>query len=121
MESNNQNPLSINFEGDVTNVQIQQNVSNSSQIHTSNDNFNYEEVERVLEEISKYESLFDDVFKDEAKQAKSALHNAKDAILNKESPSKIKGFLNILKELSLKVSTSVIAKGIFELIRKLST
>lgn len=124
METNNTNNqvshYSINITGNASGVQIQQNTSHSAQRQKINDNFNYNEVSEVLEEISKYESLFNDVFNQTAEQAKLALHNAKESTFNKENPSKIKGFLNILKDLSLKVSSSVIAKGIVELINKLS-
>ena len=109
-----------NITGNVSKVQIQQNTSQSTQNQKVNDNFNYNEISEILEEISKYESLFDEVFGQTAEQAKLALNNAKYATSNKENPSKIKSFLNILKDLSLKVSSSVIAKGIVELINKLT-
>lgn len=124
METNNmKNQVinhSINITGNVSKVQIQQNTSQSTQNQKVNDNFNYNEISEILEEISKYESLFDEVFGQTAEQAKLALNNAKYATSNKENPSKIKSFLNILKDLSLKVSSSVIAKGIVELINKLT-
>lgn len=110
---------SVNITGNASGIQIQQNTSQSFQNQKVNDNFNYDEVSEILEEISKYESLFNEVFGQTAEQAKSALNNAKYATSNKENPSKVKSFLNILKDLSLKVSSSVIAKGIVELISKL--
>lgn len=120
-DTNNQvSHYSVNITGNASGVQIQQNTSNSAQRQKINDNFNYNEVSKILEEISKYESLFSEVFGQTAEQAKSALNNAKYATSNKENPSKVKNFLNILKDLSLKVSSSVIAKGIVELISKLS-
>ena len=109
----------INITGNASEVQIQQNSLNSVQNTNGNVDFKYDEASEVLKEISKYESLFNEVFGETAEQAKSALNNAKDAVANKENPSKIKGFLNILKDLSLKVSGSVIAKGIINLISKL--
>lgn len=120
-DTNNQvSHYSVNITGNASGVQIQQNTSHSAQRQKINDNFNYNEVSKILEEISKYESLFSEVFGQTAEQAKSALNNAKYATSNKENPSKVKNFLNILKDLSLKVSSSVIAKGIVELISKLS-
>lgn len=110
---------SVNITGNASGIQIQQNTSQSAQNQKVNDNFNYDEVSEILEEISKYESLFNEIFGQTAEQAKSALNNAKYATSNKEHPSKVKSFLNILKDLSLKVSSSVIAKGIVELISKL--
>lgn len=107
---------SVNITGNASGVQIQQNVSHSFQMQITNEDFDYERILEILKEISKYEPMFEDTYGNTAEQALEALNKAKAAIVNKEQPSKIKGFLNVLKDVSLRVSSSLIATGILGLL-----
>ena len=109
---------SINVTGSISNAQIQQNVSNSFQSSLfEKDNFDYERVSKLLYEISKYEPLFEQEYGELSKILSDALHNVEQSVANKEEPSKIYGFLNVIKDISLRVSSSVIATGIVSLLK----
>lgn len=120
METNNNKESGANhfanITGNASGVQIQQNVSHSFQTQITNEDFDYEIVLEILKEISKYEPMFKDTYGNTAEQALEALNKAKAAIVNKEQPSRIKGFLNVLKDVSLRVSSSLIATGILGLL-----
>ena len=97
---------SVSVSGNATGVQIQQNVSNSTQTQAVNEVFEYEKVLEVLHEISNFQQMFKDTYGNEAKQA----------VTNREHPSKIKGFLNVIKDISLRVTSSLVATGILGLL-----
>lgn len=107
---------SINITGDAHKVQIQQNISNSKII---NENFDYEKILEVIKEISKYETGFKEAYGNSTEQVQRTLINAKEAVENKEDPSKIEGLLNILKDISLKAVDSLISRGVLGLLNKL--
>lgn len=107
---------SINITGDAPKVQIQQNISNSKII---NENFVNEKILEVIKEISKYENSFKEAYGNSTEQVQRTLINAKEAVENKEDPSKIEGLLNILKDISLKAVDSIISRGVLSLLNKL--
>ena len=93
---------SVSVSGNATGVQIQQNVSNSTQSQVVNEVFEYEKVLEVLHEISNFQQMFKDTYGNEA-----------------EHPSKIKGFLNVIKDISLRVTSSLVATGILGLLSRI--
>lgn len=114
-----QSRSSVNIYGDIKGVQIQQGTIHSSQIQNNNQEFNYDKVAEILNEIDKYTPMFAEVYGENCKAAQDALDEAKDA-LSHEKPSLIKKSLSLLKDISLKVTTSVIAKGIIELLKTIN-
>lgn len=110
---------SVSISGNANGVQIQQNVSNSAQSQIVSEHFDYEEASKILLEISQYELMFEDTYGSEAKQVLEALNQAKQAVTNREQPSKINGFLNVVKDISLGVSSSLIATGILGLLSQI--
>lgn len=111
---------SINIQGSANGVQIQQGTINSIQIQNINQEFDYEKVMKVLNEIGEYTGLFDDVYGKDSKIAQDALSNAREAICNKKSPEIIKKALLVFKDITLKVSSSLITTGILELLREIN-
>ena len=107
---------SVSVSGNATGVQIQQNVSNSTQTQAVNEVFEYEKVLEVLHEISNFQQMFKDTYGNEAEQVLDLLNQAKQAVTNRENPSKIKGFLNVIKDISLRVTSSLVATGILGLL-----
>ncbi|MEB6063301.1 hypothetical protein MXM24_05730 [Enterococcus gallinarum] len=59
---------SVSVSGNATGVQIQQNVSNSTQSQAVNEVFEYEKVLEVLHEISNFQQMFKDTYGNEAEQ-----------------------------------------------------
>lgn len=59
---------SVSVSGNATGVQIQQNVSNSTQSQVVNEVFEYEKVLEVLHEISNFQQMFKDTYGNEAEQ-----------------------------------------------------
>ena len=123
MENNNDKGSSVNhsvsINGNSSGVQIQQNVTNSTQLQIANEMFDYDRVLEILIEISNFQPMFNDTYGGEAGQVIDALNSAKEAVMNKEKPVKIKALLNVIKDVSLKVSSSLIATGIFGLLSKI--
>lgn len=109
----------INIGGNASGVQIQQNVAHSTQQQITNETFDYDRVLEILLEISNFQPMFNDIYGEEAGQVIDALNGAKDAVINKEPPVKIKTMLNVIKDISLRVSSSLIATGILGLLSKI--
>ena len=84
-----------------------------------NFNFDYEKVAEILNEIDKYVPMFADIYGHDCEKAENALNEAKEAVVARENPSKIKKALSILKDVSLRVSSSLIATGILTLLEKI--
>ena len=110
----------VNIGGNSSNVQIQQGTVNSSQTQTLNEVFDYENAKQILNEISKYKSMFADVYGEDSKIAEETLNEAIKAVEKKEAPSKIKTALSVLKDITLRVSSSLIATGILGLLKQLN-
>ena len=124
MKQNSYNQGNCNYDVNIgetsSNIQIQQGTVNSSQIQTINEVFNYENAMRILNEISKYKSMFADVYGEDSKIAEETLDEAIKAVEKKEKPSKIKTALSVLKDITLRVSSSLIATGILGLLKQLN-
>ena len=110
---------SVNIQGNINGVQIQQGTTNSSQFQNVNQVFDYEKVAEILNEIDKYVPMFADIYGHDCEKAENALNEAKEAVVARENPSKIKKALSILKDVSLRVSSSLIATGILTLLEKI--
>ena len=114
-----QDSYSVNIQGNINGVQIQQGTTNSSQFQNVNQVFDYEKVAEILNEIDKYVPMFADIYGHDCEKAENALNEAKEAVVARENPSKIKKALSILKDVSLRVSSSLIATGILTLLEKI--
>lgn len=110
----------VNIGENSSNIQIQQGTVNSSQTQTINEVFDYENAMQILNEISKYKSMFADVYGEDSKIAEITLDEAIKAVEKKEKPSKIKTALSVLKDITLRVSSSLIATGILGLLKQLN-
>ena len=110
----------VNIGENSSNIQIQQGTVNSSQTQTINEVFDYENAMRILNEISKYKSMFADVYGEDSKIAEETLDEAIKAVEKKEKTSRIKTALSVLKDITLRVSSSLIATGILGLLKQLN-
>jgi len=110
LSNQEQDSYSVNIQGNINGVQIQQGTTNSSQ---------FEKVAEILNEIDKYVPMFADIYGHDCEKAENALNEAKEAVVARENPSKIKKALSILKDVSLRVSSSLIATGILTLLEKI--
>lgn len=119
LSNQEQDGYSINIQGNMNGVQIQQGTTNSSQFQNVNRVFDYDKVLEILNEIDKYVPMFADTYGQDCKTAKDALNKAKEAVLARENPSKIKKGLSVLKDVSLRVSSSLIATGVLELLKQI--
>lgn len=112
MMENKQSYNTNNFYGNATGIQIQQGTVNSSQNQTITQGFNYEEIEKFIERIKKYEGLFDSEFGDKADELRNTITGLEELVEKRENPSKIKRLLSELKNLVVGVTGSLIASGI---------
>ena len=119
LSNQEQDSYSVNIQGNINGVQIQQGTTNSSQFQNVNQVFDYEKVAEILNEIDKYVPMFADIYGHDCEKAENALNEAKEAVVARENHSKIKKALSILKDVSLRVSSSLIATGILTLLEKI--
>ena len=110
---------SVNIQGNASGVQIQQGAVNSSQFQNVNQELDFDKVAEVLHEISKYIPMFADTYGQHCKIAENALNEAKEYVSDRKNPLKIKKALSILKDVSLRVSSNLIATGILELLKQI--
>lgn len=104
------------FFGNVSNVQIQQGTASSSQNQECVDLVDYEKYKNLLDEIKQYDNQYDEVFEDKASLLRDEIKKLENMINNKESESKIKSVLGVIKDLAIGVSGGLIANGIAGLI-----
>lgn len=101
-----------NFYGETSGVQIQQGTNNSSQEQTIAQDFNYEKVKEILEQIKKYDSMFDEEYGENAPELRNKIEEIEVLLQKRENPNKIKVLLTEIKNLSVGVIGSLIASGI---------
>lgn len=110
---------SININGNVKGMQIQQEAFNSSQIYNDASGFDYDKVIKILNEINKYTPMFDDTYGENCKIAENALNEAIECVSERKNHSRLINALSILKDVSLKASSSLIATGVLELLKQI--
>lgn len=101
-----------NFYGEATGIQIQQGTNNSLQEQTITQEFNYAKVKEVLEQITKYDSMFDEEYGEKAPELRNMIEEIEVLLQKRENPSKIKMVLTEIKNLSIGIAGSLIASGI---------
>lgn len=101
-----------NFYGEATGIQIQQGTNNSLQVQTITQEFNYAKVKEVLEQIKKYDSMFDEEYGEKAPELRNMIEEIEVLLQKRENPSKIKMVLTEIKNLSIGIAGSLIASGI---------
>lgn len=101
-----------NFYGEATGIQIQQGTNNSLQEQTITQEFNYSKVKEVLEQIKKYDSMFDEEYGEKAPELRNMIEEMEVLLQKRENPSKIKMVLTEIKNLSIGIAGSLIASGI---------
>lgn len=111
----------LNVLGSVSGSQIQQGTSNSVQTMHVETEFDYETALVILQKIQKAARSDDFIedFGEYADKLKDAVAEAIDLANKKEQPSKIKSFISIIKDLAMRVSSSVLASGIVGMINQL--
>lgn len=105
-----------NFYDKVTGVQIQQGTNNSSQEQTVIQEFDYDKLTKILEQIKKYDSTFDTEYGEKAPELRSKIDEIETLVQKRENPSRIKVLLADIKNLSIGVAGSLIASGIISLV-----
>ena len=101
-----------NFYGEATGIQIQQGTNNSLQEQTITQEFNYAKVKEVLEQIKKYDSMFDEEYGEKAPELRNMIEEMEVLLQKRENPSKIKMVLTEIKNLSIGIAGSLIASVI---------
>ena len=107
----------INIGGNAQNVQIQQGSDNSTQMQRTNDGFVFDAAQKVLDEIMKYQPMFDEEFGEKSKEIVDAINAARDAIVEKDQ-SKLKSAWNWIKSVAANATGGMIAAGIPALLSK---
>lgn len=124
MDENRASSGFINFNGDSSNVQIQQGSIHSNQTiqnFTSEEVFDYELVLETLMKIKHFAGMeeFRTEFGDNADKARGIIDESIQFAESKSEPKKITQFLGTLKELSISVAGGLIASGIVGLLSQL--
>ncbi|MBM6760051.1 hypothetical protein [Megamonas hypermegale] len=110
---------SININGNVTGIQIQQNTVNSTQNKNVNEAFDYDKVLKILDEINMYRDMFNRAYNEKSKEVKDILDRTKQDCLDKKSPSIIKKSLFALKNITKEVSSNLITTGVLGLLEQI--
>ena len=105
-----------NFYDKVTGVQIQQGTNNSSQEQIVMQDFDYDKLGKILEQIKKYDSMFDNEYGEKAPEIRNKIEEIEVLFQKRENPSRIKTLLADIKNLSIGIAGSLIASGIVSLI-----
>lgn len=105
-----------NFYDKITGVQIQQGTNNSSQKQMLIQDFDYDKLGKILKQIKKYDSLFDEEYGENAPEIRDKIEEIEMLLQKRENPSRIKILLADIKNLSIGIAGSLIASGIVELI-----
>lgn len=105
-----------NFYDKVTGVQIQQGTNNSSQEQTVMQEFDYDKLTKILEQIKKYDNTFDNEYGEKASELRSKIDEIELLVQKRENPSRIKILFADIKNLSIGVAGSLIASGIISVI-----
>ena len=110
-----------NYYGTVNGMQVQQGNDTAIQNQTVGQNdFDYTNVQKIVEQIKKYDNVLDDTYNDDADKVREIVSEVTALTERKEEPKKIKNALLALKDLSIGVSGNIIASGIINLIDKLN-
>ena len=116
-----ENGATIQIGDNVRDIQIQQNTSNSTQKMNISGEFDYKKVLDVLNEIKEYVEMpkFKETFKDNTDNVVSLIDGSIEAAKSEENSGLIKKSLNIIKDLAVGASGSLIASGILALLQTL--
>lgn len=110
-----------NYYGTVNGVQVQQGNDTATQNQTiGQHDFDYMSVQKIVEEIKKYDDKLDETYNKDADQVRGIVSEITELAEKKEKPERIKSALLALKDLSIGVSGSLIASGIVDLIGRLN-
>lgn len=104
------------FNGDVSDIQIQQGTKNSTQTKNVNTGFDYEAVGKIIEQIRKYDGMLDSEFGESASELREKMEEISSLVQRQENPSKIQVLLGDIKNLAMGVGGSLIASGILSLL-----
>lgn len=104
------------FNGDVSDIQIQQGTKNSTQTKNVNNEFDYDAVGKIIEQIRKYDGMLDSEFGESASELREKMEEILVLVQRQENPSKIQVLLADIKNLALGVGGSLIASGILSLL-----
>lgn len=115
----NQGGIMVNNIGNVSgDVQIQQNVVNSSQNIGDNQNFDYETANKLVNQIDSMLENIRDEFKDKSEELID-LNNSLRENLNQKNEKGIRDILKKMRKIAESISSGLIANGISEIIKKL--
>ena len=104
------------FNGDVSDIQIQQGTKNSTQTKNVNNEFDYDAVGKIIEQIRKYDGMLDSEFGESASELREKMEEILVLVQRQENPSKIQVLLADIKNLAMGVGGSLIASGILSLL-----
>ncbi len=104
------------FNGDVSDIQIQQGTKDSTQTKNVNNGFDYDAVGKIIEQIRKYDGMLDSEFGECASELREKMEEIFVVVQRQENPSKIQVLLGDIKNLAMGVGGSLIASGILSLL-----
>ena len=116
-----QSGITNNFYGAVNGIQMQQGNETGTQTQSiGQPNFDYESVQKIINEIKRNNDVLDNVYGEKVNEVREILDEVTLLINNKNDSSKIKDALLLLKDLSMGISGSLIASGIVSMISNLN-
>lgn len=112
---------SITIGDNAQGIQIQQNSAGAYQSMTNTKGFDYEQVSKVLDDISSYFDFpqFKETYGDNSENVKSLIESTIEAVHKHDDEELIKKSLGTLKKLTIGASGSIIGTGILTLLSKI--
>ena len=101
-----------NFFGDINGLQIQQGTVNSTQNQMIDQGLKYDDIQKIIDQINKYDSLIETEFGEKASELRDLIVELKDQIEKRDNPRLIRRILEDIKSIALGVGGSLIASGI---------
>lgn len=121
-ENTESSPTTIytnNFNGAVSNVQIQQN-SDGMQIQTYEQPIDLEKVNQLINELNKFDYYFDEIYgSEDANKIRQYRDELSSEIKSNKNSAKVKKLINLIKNITINVSAGLIKEGVLQLISKI--
>lgn len=116
-EKQENNSFVNNFNGPVSNLNLQQGTVNSTQTQNINSGFDYEVVSNIISQIRKYDGMLDNDFGVMATELREKVNEVEELVNEQANPGLIKTILGDIKNLAIGVKGSLIATGIIEFLK----
>lgn len=113
------NTTNVNFNGNVSDSQIQIGTVNSTQNNSVENSVPYDEILKTVEEINKYRNELTNELKENGDKFCKALDELTKEVKSNGSPTKIRDGIETLKNFVIGIGSSLVASGVLTLLQNI--